>query len=314
MNNRHIRALARFWWLLAIGLGIALIAAVEMMATISVGLPPKVRYRSHATFTATQQELVTTLDNPYLRTQERTVVPRPPKTQAVRGAGASSSTVQTVPQAPSVQVGAPNVSVLVRAANYYPYLIQSDPVIAIRDKMFGPLQGEVTAQALNSFQTATRYRPSTFPIIKVSGSARSPRLAVGLTKATVVAFRQWLTTSQARAQVPERERVLLQDLKLPDGAVASGGPNRGLGFLVAFAVLAAFGGLALILDNLFPSGRRGAAVAVPHDSIAAVADDDVRDGSELARDLKPAPDSIPEYSASEVEPARWQADRSRVHR
>jgi hypothetical protein len=316
MNIRHLRAMARFWWLLAIGLGVALIAAVEMMAKISVGLPPTVAYRSHATYTATQQELVTTLNNPYLRTQETTVVPRPPRTQAVRGRGSSTSTLQTVPQAPTLQVGSPNVSVLVRAANYYPYLIQSDPVVAIRNKRFGPLQGEVTAKALNSFQTSSRYRPSSFPIIEVSGAAKGPKLAIRLTKATVVAFRQWLTSSQAQAQVPQKQRVLVQDLKVADSATVSGGPKHGLGILVAFAVFAAFGGLALVLDKLVPGGRReaGAAVVAPPESIAAVVDGDAREASELALDLQPAPDGNTEHSASELKSTRWKAERSSVQR
>lgn len=311
MNSQHARALARFWWLLAIGAGVALIAAVEMMAKISVGLPPTASYRSHSTFTATQLELVTTLNNPYLRTQETTVVPQPPRTHAVRGGRTSS--VETVPQAPTVQVQAPNVSVLVRAANYYPYLIKSDPVVAIRDKKFGKLSGQVTARALNSFQTPTRYRESSFPIIEVSGAASSPKLALRLTTATVIAFRQWLTKSQDRARVPKTERVLIQDLQLPERAVASGGPKKGLGILVGFAVLAAFGGLALVLDNLFPRRRPDAATGESPEPISAVIDGEARTASELALDFQPSSGAA-ERAAGEPKVAQWKAERSRAQR
>jgi hypothetical protein len=236
--------------LLAIGAGVALIVAVATVASISTGVPPKVTYRSHPTFSATQQELVTARSNPFLRTQQRTVVP---SRQGTGGSGNSTTTPQS-----SVQLQAPNVDVLVRAANYYPYLIQSDQVVAIRDRRFGQLPGEVSAQALNSFASANRFRESTFPIIEVTGTAPTAEQAKKVTTATVAAFREWLTKSQNSARVPENERVLIQDLQKAGQPVATGGPKHGPDLIVGIAIFALFAGAALLLGRLFPPRPDGA--------------------------------------------------------
>lgn len=305
MKIHDARAFARFWWLLAIGIGVALIAAVEMISSISVGLPPKVKYRSQPKYAATQLELVTTLNNPFLRTQERTVVPRPPTTQTVQRRG-GSRTVRTVPQTPTVQVETPNVTALVRAANYYPYLIQSDPVVAIRNKRFGQLPGQITARALNSFATPNRYRESTFPIIEVVGTAAEPNRAIKLTEATVGAFREWLTRSQDQARIPKNERVLIRDLQRPEEAVASGGPRHGLDVLVGLVVFAAFGGLALVLDKLVPRSWPWTAAGSrePTDQVVAA---DAQDANQFELDLQPGAHGGADGSA-DLTTTRWAAE------
>jgi hypothetical protein len=303
MKSQHLLALARFWWLLAIGAGVALMVAVAMEARISVGLPPKVTYRTKPTYSATQLELVTAQNNPFLRTQERTVVQRPAQTQ--RAPSQTSTGATTVPQTTVVQAQAPNVDVLVRAANYYPYLIQSDQVVAIRTKRFGPLDGQVSAQALNSFATANRFRESTFPIIQVVGTAATPKKARKVTQATVIAFREWLTKSQNAARVPENERVLIQDLRRPEQAVATGGPKHGLDILVGLVLFAAFAVVALVLDRLFPApgSRRAARRAA-----------DRRMVRQLELDLQPV-SAVPDEAVQDSEdltPTRWAAEGRRV--
>jgi hypothetical protein len=299
MKSQHFLALGRFWWLLTIGAGIAIIAAVAMVARISTGLPPKVMYRSQPTYSATQLELVTARNNPFLRTEERTIIQRPAQTQPVQGRG-SADTVTTVPQTPVVQSQTPNVDVLVRAANYYPYLIQSDQVVAIRNQRFGQLKGEVTAQALNSFQTGSRFRASTFPIVQVVGTAPMPEQAKKVTRATVAAFREWLTKSQNAARVPESERVLIQDLQRPDKAVAAGGPKHGLDIIVGLAVFAAFGGVALALDKLLSRTQAGG---------AARRGAEARTLRQLDLDLEPvAAGDTAADEASDLTAARWAAD------
>jgi capsular polysaccharide biosynthesis protein len=290
MKSHHFHAFGRFWWLLAIGAGVALIVAVATVASISTGVPPKVTYRSHPTFSATQQELVTSQNNPFLRTQQRTVVTNP----ARRATGGANNRSTTTPQ-PTVQVQPPNVDVLVRAANYYPYLIQSDQVLAIRDRRFGQLTGEVTAQALNSFQTANRFRESTFPIIEIVGNAPTADEAKKVTQATVVAFREWLTKSQNAAHVPDNERVLIQDLQRSGEAVAIGGPKHGLDIIVGIVVFALFAAAALVLDRLFPRARPGN---------AAHSADGLR-VSQLELDLQPA---VATEEPTELSATRWAAE------
>jgi len=288
MKSHHFHAFGRFWWLLVIGAGVALIAAVATVADISAGVPPKVTYKSKPTYSAKQLELVTARNNPFLRTQQRTVV----TTQRAANGG-SNNRATTTPQA-TVQLQAPNVDVLVRAANYYPYLIQSDQVVAIRNQRFGPLPGQVSAQALNSFASANRFRESTFPIIEVTGTAPTADQAKAVTTATVAAFREWLTKSQNTADVPENERVLIQDLQRPENAVATGGPKHGTDIIVGILIFGLFTGAALLLNRLFP--RRSDADARAEGG---------RRISQLELDLHPA--AVGE-EATDLNATRWAAE------
>jgi len=259
MSNPHVRALTRFWWVLLIGVWVATIAAVEMVASISLFFPPKATFRSRPVYTATQLVLVNSGQNPYLRTGVTTTVPRPARTTVIkpRGGLAVQPTVETIPQAPGVSVQPPDVNTLIRAANFYPHLIMSDQVLALRDRMFGAMRGEITAKALNSVQTPNRFRPSDFPVIQVDGVAHNPKYAIKLVEATVSAFRRWLVQNQEQAHVPPGQRILLDNLQLPRSATKSGGPKAGLPVLVGLAVLAAFAGLALVLDKLLPQSAGG---------------------------------------------------------
>lgn len=259
MSNPHVRALTRFWWVLLIGVGVATIAAVEMVASISLLFPPKATFRSRPIYTATQLVLVNSGQNPYLRTGVTTTVPRPARTTVIkpRGALAVQPTVESIPQAPSVSVQPPDVNTLIRAANFYPHLIMSDQVLALRNRMFGTMRGEISAKALNSVQTPNRFRPSDFPVIQIDGVAHNPKDAIKLVEATVSAFRRWLVQNQEQARVPPGQRILLDNLQVPRSAAKSGGPKAGLPLLVGLAVLAAFAGLVLVLDRLLPqSGGR----------------------------------------------------------
>src|SRR5262245_24659311 len=287
MKSHHFHAFGRFWWLLVIGAGVALIAAVATVADISAGVPPKVTYDAKPTYSAKQLELVTAQNNPFLRTQQRTVV-----TQRAANGG-SNNRATTTPQA-TIQLQAPNVDVLVRAANYYPYLIQSDQVVAIRNRRFGQLPGQVSAQALNSFASANRFRESTFPIIEVTGTAPTAEQAKAVTTATVAAFREWLTKSQNAAKVPENERVLIQDLQRPENAVATGGPKHGTDIIVGILIFGLLAGAALLLHRLIP--RRPDA-----DSRA----EEGRRISQLELDLHPA--AIGE-EATDLKATRWAAE------
>jgi hypothetical protein len=288
MKSHHFHAFGRFWWLLVIGAGVALIVAVATVAHISAGVPPKVTYKSKPIYSARQLELVTARNNPFLRTQQRTVV-----TTQRRATGGGSSNQATTPQA-TVQLQAPNVDVLVRAANYYPYLIQSDQVVAIRDRRFGQLPGDVSAQALNSFASANRFRESTFPIIEVTGTAPTAAQARKVTTATVAAFREWLTKSQNAARVPGNERVLIQDLQRPEKAFATGGPKHGLDIIVGIVIVGLFAGVALLLNRFFPRRSQG-----------GVRLEEARRISQLELDLHPA---VASEEATDLNATRWAAE------
>jgi len=270
IRNKYVRSLVHFWPVLLIGLVFAAVIGTEMVATIKPALPPKVKLRNPPTYSATQVLLVNSVQNPLVRTAITSVVPKPNKVALVhnRGKGtSSSSSVTSLPQSPSVSVHAPDISVLVRAANLYPRLIMSDEVTALRTKMFGPAKGHIQAAALNSFQTPTKYRASSFPMIEITATAKRPNAAIKLAKHSSAAFEAWLTTSQAQAHVPVAERILVEDLVGPTKAISSGGSKLGLPIFVGFAVLLLFAGIAVGLDRL-----RAAAIAAQAAEAAGTGD------------------------------------------
>lgn len=274
IRNKYIRSLIHFWPILLIGLVVATIMGTEMIATIKPALPPKVKLRNPPTYSATQVLLVNSAQNPLVRTAITNVVPKPNKFALLHNRGKGStgaSSVTSVPQSPSVSVHAPDISVLVRAANLFPRLIMSDQVTAFRTKMFGPSKGQIQAAALNSFQSPTKYRASSFPMIQITATAKHANAAIKLAEHTTAAFEAWLTTSQARAAVPAPERILVQDLVRPTKAVSSGGAKLGLPVFVGFAVLLLFAGIGVALDRL----RSAAIAAKAAQAVAAAGGDDV---------------------------------------
>lgn len=274
-RNRYVRSLVHFWPVLLIGLVVAAVVGTEMVATIKPAVPPKVKLRNPPTYSATQVLLINSAQNPLVRTAITSVVPKPNKVAVLHNRGKSSSStssITTVPQSPSISVHAPDISVLVRAANLYPRLIESDQVTAVRTKMFGPSKGRIQAAALNSFQTPTKYRASSFPMIEITATAKHANAAIKLAEHTSAAFEAWLASSQHQAGVPAAERVLVQDLVRPTKAVSSGGSKLGLPVFVGFAVLLLFAGIAIALDRL----RTAAIAAQAEAAVAAAGASDVQ--------------------------------------
>ena len=246
--NPHIRALWRFRLVLVLGLAVALLAAIAIQYRIDFSnVPPALTERNQPTYLTTARILVTSPDVPYLRIS----VTRAP----VAATGEAASAAAAAAVAPPVEER-PDLGILVRAANLYPLLITSDEVRRIRDEMFGPLPGNVTAQGIFSIANPNRFEPTTLPVIELVAGSDSAKGAIDLAQGTVDAFRRYIRGQQDRAKLKADERILLQQLQEPRSALASGGGSLGLPVLVAFALLAAFGALALLLDRLFPSERR----------------------------------------------------------
>jgi hypothetical protein len=266
------RALLRFWWLLAFGVVAAVLAGVVAVYHVKLSLPPKLEARKTVVYTASAQLLVNSSANPYLRTGVTTVQPRPaktvePRTTSKKGTGTSSGSLSTIPQAPNVSVQTPDTRPLVDAANFFPLLIESAQVTARRTKMFGPLRGTITARAIYSSSTATRFRASDFPVIVISGTAATAAKAKRLAQATSLAFQRWLVDKQNRSRVPRGQRILLEQLQAPTSATPSGGTKYGLPLFIAFVVLGAFIGLAVVLDRMFPRREPAAIEPAPTPSL-----------------------------------------------
>ena len=240
--NPYIRALLRFWWVLALGVALASLAAVAMVYRIDFSsLPPTLTERTPPRYHTTARVLVTSAEVPYLRIS----LTRPVETPLPGEAQAAAAAVEE----------RPDIGILVRVANLYPLLLESDEVANLREEMFGPLRGEVRAQGVFSFVNQNRYEPTTLPVIEIFALSDTAGGALALAKGTVAAFRRYILNQQNRAQLKPSERILLEPLQQPRVPIATGGSSLGLPVLVLFALLAAFTMLALLLDRIFPVQR-----------------------------------------------------------
>jgi hypothetical protein len=71
----------------------------------------------------------------------------------------------------------------------------------------------------------------------------------------VQAFRRWITREQRAANIELSERILIQQIQAPGNVVAMGGTSMSMPVLAAFAIMLAFGGIALLLDRVYPADR-----------------------------------------------------------
>ena len=206
-TTAYLGALKRFWWLCGIGLVAAVVAAFLSVYSFSPSTFT-VHHRARPTYTASALMLVNSAANPYLRTA---VTVAPPTTKAAAPAttagGTASATSSAFAPAPTAGarppvVHAPDTHTLVQAANLFPLLIQSDQITRQRIAMFGQRKGVVTAKAVYSFVTPSRFKQSSFPVIEVQAAAGGPKAAKRLAQETTLAFTHWLVSSQNASRVP----------------------------------------------------------------------------------------------------------------
>jgi hypothetical protein len=258
-TTAYLGALKRFWWLCGIGLVVALVAAFLMVYSVSLSTF-KLHHRARPTYTASALLLVNSGANPYLRTAVTLTPPSANAVSAAKSARATTTSATLGAVAPTQAarppvVHAPDTHTLVQAANLFPLLIQSDQITRQRVKMFGKLAGVVTAKAVYSFVTPSRFKPSSFPVIQVQAAAGGPKAAKRLAQETTLAFTSWLVSSQNSSRVPASERIVVQELQAPRGAIATGGTKKSLPLAVGVIVLALFLGAAIVLDRVRPRGK-----------------------------------------------------------
>jgi zinc ribbon protein len=229
-----------------------LVVAVFMLYRVGASFPPTLTERAQPTYSASARLLVTSSTSPLLRTSEPQIQALPSGDNAQNDAAPSGTGVS----------GPPSLGVLVQAANVYPILIESDQVTALRLQMFGPIPGSVSAQGLfASFRPFGGFVQSNFPVIEITSVSPSPEAAVKLASATERAFIRWLEDNQASANVPTKQRVLLQELQASRLNAVSGGPSYGLPILAGFSVLLAFAVLAVLFQRISAHSPRSEDVA-----------------------------------------------------
>ena len=242
-----LQALARFWWIVALGLVAGVAAAVIV-----------VERQPSAVYTASENVLVTSAAAPYLRTVQTGQAAQTPAAKTKTKTPVTSSTSPTDTQS------------LVNAANLYPLLIQSDAIARLRESLYGPAPGTLSATALaSSTNTYGVYHPSPLPVITVKAGAHRPAAAEKLAVDTVKAFSVWIRRQQNAAAIPATQRIAIERLGVT--VRSSGGSSAGLPLFAGLVVLLGFCGLAVVADRLRP--RRSAAVeesapARPHRHVA----------------------------------------------
>jgi hypothetical protein len=235
----YTHALRRFWWVLVIGAVIALLAALSARFTISL-FPPSLEQKDDVSYTAESRLLITSADNPHFRAKE--TIPEE-----------DTGTEGFTPSTPLST--APDLNTIVRNANTYPYVIESDQVANYREQQYGDLPGTVQALGVTSVVTGNRIELSEIPIIRLIATADTPDDAINLSDKTGKAFIGWLRAFQDDNDILESDRIDVQQLNVPKDAVASEGPSTALPVVVFIAVFAAFCVLAVLLDRLIPAGQ-----------------------------------------------------------
>lgn len=247
----YVPVLRRYWWVLAIGVVVAVVGALA-----SVYRLPSTDLRSEKEYTATARLLVTGANAAYFRT----AVPEVSELQRDGAAASPNGTNTTVRSSRT-----PDISAYVRAANLYPILIESDQVQAFREKLFGPTDGWVTANAMYQVATPGRFRLSEIPVVQVFGTSGTAEDAITIAQNTAVTFMKWITQQQKKAGIPAETRILVREIQQPTEAIPSGGTSLALPVMIFAGILLAFGALAILIDRVRTS-MAGGVVAEPDEA------------------------------------------------
>jgi hypothetical protein len=253
VSHSYGRALLRFWWLLLLGILLAVVAGI---AVISAD-------RQDRTYFATSRLLVTSPQAPYFRITTTKVVEAatdgtatPEGSGSGQGGGSQDSVASAGQTRPVVINDSPDQRSVVAAANLYPLLIMGDEVKSLREDMFGQLPGTVTSRAIFAVSTPGRFELSDVPVVELTAEADTPRQALMLATSTSKAFIRYVEQQQDAAKLTDAERIIVQQLSTPAEATPSGSTPIALALTIMLAVLAAFVALVIALDRIFPRRPR----------------------------------------------------------
>jgi hypothetical protein len=133
-------------------------------------------------------------------------------------------------------------------AVFYSVLANSDAVRKIATKS-SPLHGQYSAKAIPDPSNKLH---GTLPFLTISGVATTPQGAVETARRATEAFRQFLVDKQARADIPDKQKVKLQVVNEARGAKLVKGRRLTIPIVVFLTGLIATLGLAFVLENLRP--------------------------------------------------------------
>ena len=232
----YVRVLWRFRLLVLVGLTLALTLAFFSYVRLQLdGISPSFAYRESQVWQSEGTLLVTQRGFPWGRSVDEYV------------RAGSSEDAPLVPRFADPSRFS-NLAIL------YSQLATSDAVeaIALRD---GPLPGTLGASALLNTEDAP------LPLIKITGVATSSEGAVSTARRGIDAFQEFLRTEQARNNIPSPERVAIEVVQEPEGALLVEPRRKTRAIVIFIAVMVAVVGLAFILENMRPLHPRVRAVS-----------------------------------------------------
>jgi hypothetical protein len=255
--NAYIRPLLRFWWVLALGLCVALVAGILVVDKVKLGIPPKLKSRSTPEYQADAQFAVDSAQGWLFRSNIRVSTPQTPKVtrQCERtSSGAQVCKNVTIQQPPTVEDQAPNVNLLVQRANIYPSFIESTPFQQYRDTLYPdlPKKATMTSTALGAVRSGGRIHESPVPFDVITVTAKTPKAALTVANATMTAFAKWIDAQQASSGIAKKDRIVIRPVVAPTKAANITSSTTTLAALIAVLVFGLFVGLVYMLERAFP--------------------------------------------------------------
>jgi hypothetical protein len=224
------RVLRRFRWLVALGLVLAVFLAVLSVAKIT---SHGISYRKPAIYQSTTTLLLTQNGFPW----GRTTLP------GMNALGFSSKFADPT-----------RFSSL---TDLYSQFANSDQVRALMLRAGAPLTWGIQATPVQATSSA-----GILPVISLAGRAETPADAVRATQVGRTAFIKYVTDQQARAGIPDSQRIDIQVLQEATPPSVVQPHKKTLPIVVFLAVISATIGLAFVLENVRPVSKR-VAIAPP---------------------------------------------------
>jgi hypothetical protein len=234
----YARVLWRFKFIVLLGLFLAL--ALSLLSTVKI-TNEGIKYRDQELWASTMRLLVTQSGFPEGRLYAQ--VPTPP---------GETNTPSIDPSAPVVDPARFN-----SLAILYSELATSDAVRQLMRRQ-GPIPGRIVATPLRDPQSGTL-----LPLIDLAAISTSPRSAILLAMRASGALSTYLAAQQRANNVVPADRVVLQTVIQPKGAMLFQPRSKTMPIVVFLVVMFAVVGLAFLLENMRP--RQASEVGAPRE-------------------------------------------------
>jgi hypothetical protein len=230
----YARVLWRFRLLVVAGLVFAL--TLSLLSTVRVGRDG-MSYREPELWSSNLRLLVTQSGFP----EGRLYAQKPVKP------GEEATTDETPPADSDAPVADPNR--FNALAILYAELAASDPVRQVMRRA-GPVRGRIVATALRDERSGTL-----LPLIDLAAVSTSPKAAIMLALRGANALNTFLQEQQRTNNVPVADRVVVQTIVQPRGALIFQPRSKTMPIVIFLVVMFAIVGLAFLLENLRPRVR-----------------------------------------------------------